>query len=108
MVYKYGCSDARFNHLGGTPFLFWNAIQDAKGRGLEKLDLGRSDIDNPGLVAFKERLGAVNIPLNYWSYPAGQRSHFGYGHRYTFGSHLIPMTPVSLLKVLGRIYRHLG
>ena len=35
MVYKYGCSDRRFNNLGGTPLLFWRAIQDAKAAGME-------------------------------------------------------------------------
>lgn len=27
VAYKYGCSDERFHHLGGMPFLFWNFIQ---------------------------------------------------------------------------------
>src|SRR2546421_2663649 len=30
VVYKYGCSDARYNSLGGMQFLLWNAMQDAK------------------------------------------------------------------------------
>src|SRR5205085_2919409 len=29
LVYKYGCSDARFNNLGGMQFLFWEAIREA-------------------------------------------------------------------------------
>src|SRR5579863_2262397 len=54
MVYKYGCSDARFHNLGGMAFLFWRAIQDAKSRGIEEFDMGRSDCDNSGLISFKE------------------------------------------------------
>src|SRR6266403_1418688 len=57
LVYKYGCSDSRFNNLGGTALLFWNAIQDAKANGIEEFDMGRSDTDNPGLVTFKEHWG---------------------------------------------------
>jgi hypothetical protein len=68
LVYKYGCSDKRLSNLGGTPLLFWKAIQEAKAENLVRLDLGRSDWDNPGLIAFKDRLGAVRSPLTYWSY----------------------------------------
>ena len=32
MVYKYGASEARFHSLGAMPFLFWQAIQEAKAR----------------------------------------------------------------------------
>ncbi len=56
VVYKYGGSDTRFNNLGGTAMLLWQAIKDAKQAGTEVLDLGRSDLDNPGLIAFKESL----------------------------------------------------
>jgi hypothetical protein len=52
LVYKYGCSDERHHNLGGMQFLLWRAVQDGVRRGLRELDLGRSDRDNPGLVAF--------------------------------------------------------
>ena len=58
MVYKYGGSAAAYHPLGGMPFLFWRAIQAAKALGVEELDLGRSDLDQPGLIAFKAHLGA--------------------------------------------------
>ncbi|HEY7390864.1 MAG TPA: GNAT family N-acetyltransferase [Bryobacteraceae bacterium] len=66
LYYKYGASDARFHDLGGMPYLFWHAIQKAISDGLEALDLGRSDCDNPGLIRFKERLGAKRAALQYW------------------------------------------
>jgi lipid II:glycine glycyltransferase (peptidoglycan interpeptide bridge formation enzyme) len=66
MVYKYGCSDVRFNAMGATQLLFWRAIQDGKSSGVCRLDLGRSDLDNHGLVAFKDRLGATRTELHYW------------------------------------------
>ena len=59
VVYKYGCSDERFSNLGGTPLLFWKVIQGEKSRGLRWLDLGRSELDNEGLITFKDRLGAT-------------------------------------------------
>jgi lipid II:glycine glycyltransferase (peptidoglycan interpeptide bridge formation enzyme) len=72
LIYKYGCSDAQYNNLGGTSFLFWKAIQQAKEVGLEEFDLGRSGYEDPGLIAFKEHLGATTSELTYYRSPAPQ------------------------------------
>jgi len=66
LVYKYGCSDVVYNRLGAMSFLFWRAIQTAKEQGLEELDLGRTDLDNPGLLAFKDHLGGTRRALAYY------------------------------------------
>src|SRR5262249_52991489 len=50
LFYKYGGSDASLHRFGGMPFLFWHVIRDAQARGFAELDLGRSDIDQPGLI----------------------------------------------------------
>ena len=65
LVYKYGCSDARFHNLGGMPLLFWRAVQEGKELCAEEFDLGRSELDNPGLVNFKEHLGSTGSRLSY-------------------------------------------
>lgn len=70
LVYKYGCSDGQFSNMGGTPMLFWKVVQQAKDAGLETFDLGRSDHDEPGLIAFKEHLGASSTELVYYRDPA--------------------------------------
>ena len=57
MIYKYGCSNSAFNNLGGTALLFWKTIQEAKENGFDELEMGRSDVDNLGLIAFKEHWG---------------------------------------------------
>jgi lipid II:glycine glycyltransferase (peptidoglycan interpeptide bridge formation enzyme) len=69
MTYKYGCSDAQYNKLGGTALLFWKMIQEAKRLECVALDLGRSDIVNEGLIAFKEHWGASRSLMHYWRYP---------------------------------------
>jgi hypothetical protein len=66
VVYKYGCSDAQFSNMGGTQLLFWKAIQQAKDAGMEKFDLGRSDHNDEGLIAFKGHLGAASSDLYYY------------------------------------------
>jgi lipid II:glycine glycyltransferase (peptidoglycan interpeptide bridge formation enzyme) len=109
LTYKYGCSDAKFNNLGGTPLLFWKAIQDAKGKGVTKFDLGRSEVQNSGLITFKENWGATSVPLDYYRLPAQQPSHLNSAWRSRFAKGVFSMMPDSLLSVTGRLlYRHIG
>ncbi|GAB4232628.1 MAG: hypothetical protein Kow00109_05120 [Acidobacteriota bacterium] len=70
LVYKYGASDERWNQLGGNPFLMWRAMEEGCSAGLETFDLGRTDLHNPGLVQYKERLGGVRRGLIYFRAPA--------------------------------------
>ncbi len=108
MVYKYGCSDHRFNNLGGTPFLFWNAICEAKANGIEELDMGRSDTDNPGLVAFKEHWGAERSTLKYWRYPARTATEQP-ERAIRYARRMIAVAPDISLVMLGNLlYRHIG
>ena len=69
LVYKYSCSDARFHRLGGVPLLLWKAIQQAKEAGFDNFDLGRSDYEDEGLIAFKQRLGGMPSEFTYLRSP---------------------------------------
>jgi lipid II:glycine glycyltransferase (peptidoglycan interpeptide bridge formation enzyme) len=72
LIYKYACSDDKYHSLGGMPFLLWKAIEEGKGKGATEFDLGRSEFDNPGLIAFKDHFGAARSTLNYYRYPPGK------------------------------------
>ena len=109
LVYKYGCSDSRFNNLGGNALLFWRAIQDAKKDGLLRFDLGRSDSENHGLIAFKENWGAISTHLDYYRLPARHSSHLVSAWRARFARGLFYLMPDSLLSATGKLlYRHIG
>ncbi len=109
MVYKYGGSDAQFSHLGATPMLFWRAIQDAKNAGMEELDLGRSDLDNPGLITFKERWSAVSSTLTTWRVPAATASSSFDQVKGWLAKEGFARLPDSALTLAGRLlYRHIG
>ncbi len=110
LTFKYGCSDERFQNLGGTPFLFWRAIQEAKDRGLRELDLGRSAIDHAGLIQFKDRLGAVQTMLPYWRSPSGKAAapaRLWWQIPMTKGIMSWIPEPV-LIALAGFLYRHIG
>ncbi len=106
LVYKYGASDARFHPLGVMPFLFWKTIQDAKEKGLVHFDLGRADLDQPGLIRFKEHLGAIPSPLVYRRYPPVKPASEGHFFR-KIAEACMARAPQSLTAWMGRrLYRH--
>jgi hypothetical protein len=109
VVYKYGCSDERFHSLAGMPFLFWKLIEESKMTGAEQLDLGRTDLDNEGLIEFKDRFGTTRRRLTYLRYSESLR------RRDVVKSYLPAMGPIfSILpdalssRAGGLLYRHIG
>jgi hypothetical protein len=108
IVYKYGCSDVRFHSLGGMPFLFWQAIQEAKLEQLRELDLGRSEPSNTGLIRFKDHLGAGRTSLSYAR--LSRKAHDGErGVQSQFVQRFLSLLPDNLFRLSGEIfYRHVG
>jgi hypothetical protein len=108
LVYKYGCSDQAFNRLGGMQLLMWQAIQDARNENLSDVDLGRSALDNSGLIAFKARWGAGSTNLVYRRLGPGAAGSLTTGWQAQVGKHVFGHVPVALLPLAGRlVYRHL-
>lgn len=108
VVYKYGGSDTRLNKVGGMALIFWNTIQQAKQSGAEEFDLGRSDYDQPGLIAFKNHWGAEQSRLTYWRYPAVTSSGVP-GWRERLAKQVFTRLPTFLLAPVGKaLYRHMG
>ena len=109
VVYKYGGSDAERHPLGGMPFLFWRAIQHAQAEGVEELDLGRSDLDQPGLIAFKDHLGATRSTLTYYCRPERRAGPARDGLLARASRWVVGHLPDAALDLTGRLlYRHLG
>ncbi len=108
IVYKYGCSNTVFHNLGGMAFLFWKIIQEAKEAGFEDLDMGRSDTDNPGLIAFKDHWGALGTKLSYWTYPHRNGGRLA-GVEKGLAKRLVPVLPNVILETSGKLlYKHFG
>ncbi len=113
-MYKYGCSDTRFNRLGSMHMLFWNAIQEAKSADLRCFDFGRTDADQQGLITFKGRWGAAETILDYSRYSAGQPSTHAFDLRAgtwkrNAAKFVISQLPSRLVARIGAaLYGHVG
>jgi len=114
LTYKYGGSDASFHSLGGMQLLFWRAICDAKEQKLERFDLGRSSLDEPGLITFKDRLGAARSLLTYYKYSPvetadGSSRNGKFEWNLGAAKGLFSRMPGFMLTVAGRLlYKHIG
>jgi CelD/BcsL family acetyltransferase involved in cellulose biosynthesis len=114
VVYKYGCSDSAHNNLGGMHLLFWKTIEEAKASGLRKLDLGRSDRDNQGLITFKDRWGSTRSMLSYSRFTSAASPRDVYpdaatGSKERFLRTLFSRMPDTLVRTAGHLlYKHIG
>src|SRR5262249_5311828 len=114
VTYKYGCSNPNLNKLGGMPFLFWKAIEEAKARDANHFDLGRSDSGNQGLIDFKDHLGATRSALLYYrdahtQARPSQAVTVLHHANHIFQRRILPRLPDRLLTLAGRLmYKHVG
>ena len=107
--FKYGCSDARFNRFGATPWLLWRAIAAAKSDGALEFDMGRTQSANAGLLAFKNHWVAKPKRLIYWKFPNIPSFDSQGSWKLKMAKRVFSSMPQKLLAITGRlIYRHIG
>jgi hypothetical protein len=109
-VYKYGASDETYQHLRANNLVMWESMIKCAREGYRSFSLGRTDLDNEGLLSFKNGWGGSKTLLNYHRYdfasssflcesPQGEKAY----------TKLLRKLPVSVLRMLGRLaYRHIG
>jgi CelD/BcsL family acetyltransferase involved in cellulose biosynthesis len=109
VIYKYGCSDSQMHNLGGMPLLFWRAIREAKEQGAEEFDFGRSELDNDGLISFKDHWGGERSQLAYYRYPAASSEAVAAPGQMESALKAFSVLPDFCLTTAGRLlYRHIG
>ena len=109
VVYKYGCSDEKFHNLGGMQLLFWRLIEESKTFGAAELDFGRSDMDNKGLVTFKDRFGTKKMLLTYVRYPQAKEEAAAVRWCMSAARQMFSILPDTISPAAGNIlYKHIG
>lgn len=109
VLYKYGANDRRFLHLRSSYLVMWEAIRHFLSKGFERLDFGRTDLQDAGLLQFKSGWAGREAPIDYYRYDPGASafitSQAGMKTAYGLFRHM----PVPLLQLIGNLlYRHVG
>lgn len=109
VIYKYGCSDEQYHRLAPMPWLFWNLIMDANAAGAESLDFGRTDLDNAGLIRFKDQFGTVRTKLTYYRFANKTVRKPAPSSSGALTGRLFSLVPDRISCKVGEIlYRHMG
>ena len=110
LTYKYGASDTE--HLAVRPnnAIFAEAFERACAAGFEQLDFGRTDLDNPGLAAFKRNWGAEEREVAYTVLPeAPSDADAPPGLARRAAAQVIRRSPPAVGRLIGTaLYRHFG
>jgi lipid II:glycine glycyltransferase (peptidoglycan interpeptide bridge formation enzyme) len=76
LYYKFNASSSR--HARPNELLIWHALLAGHERGLDRLDFGISDLDQPGLVAFKRKFATEERDVHFLeANPYGYRNEQG-------------------------------
>ena len=109
-IYKYGASEATHLHLRPNNQIMWEALKWYNERGFETMNLGRTEINNPGLLQFKRTWGAKERLIKYHLYDIKKRSYVPIRPRNSARfEKLFSRLPASALRIIGQvIYKHVG
>jgi hypothetical protein len=110
VVYKYGASDRRYQHLRANNLVMWEAIRSYGARGYREFSFGRTDLNHDGLRRFKLSWGCSEKVLKYARFDMKSGAwQEGKAPSDIPGKSVLAMLPVPVLRVLGAIaYSHIG
>lgn len=109
VIYKYGASDRKYQHLRANNLVMWEAINWCIAKGFSRFSFGRTEPENKGLLQFKRGWGPREGELKYYRYDFKKASFVSgdAGPGTSYG--LFKKMPVPFLKFIGGVlYRHVG
>lgn len=71
MFDKMGVSDEDYLKLRPNNILLYEIMKYGSARGLDYLDMGLSNADYAGLIRFKDSMGGIRTPINFYRYTPG-------------------------------------
>lgn len=109
-LFKFGASDISYQRLRPNNLVMWEAIRWHKDQGMSRLNLGRTDPQNDGLLRFKRAWGGQETPLAYHRYDFRKEAFLaGAGRTPLLIKRLFSRMPVPVLRMIGALaYKHAG
>ncbi len=110
VFFKYSGSNFAYQNMRPMNILYWRAIEWYCSKNYKELCLGRTELENEGLIRFKNAWSPSHSMLNYYRFHLASncfvrdKSKLAGVHNHFFRS-----LPMPLLKIAGSIlYRHMG
>ena len=110
VIYKYGASDDRLQHIRANNLVMWKAIRWSCDRGYQSLCFGRTEAHHQGLIQFKAGWGAETQDVTYYRYDLKKEAFVSApqdgdpAYQKVFRK-----LPIAVLKLIGKMaYRHMG
>lgn len=110
VIFKYGASEKRYQHLRANNLVMWEAIKWYARNGYHSFSFGRTELENEGLRQFKTGWGAVEKIIKYYRYDL-RKNAFISGDYQMPGliNKVFNNMPMPILKLFGSIfYKHAG
>jgi len=111
-MYKFGASDKHLQHLRANNLVMWDAIRYFQQKQFRELSLGRSRLNNEGLMRFKRSWGAQESWVRYHQIGLQKKVKVPYYERSETAAWLPRVTqwiPLPILRLIGRLaYRHIA
>ncbi|MBC8094689.1 MAG: GNAT family N-acetyltransferase [Akkermansiaceae bacterium] len=109
-IYKFGASDASFQHTRANNLVMWEAIKGYALKGFKRLSFGRTSLNNEGLRRFKLGWGAEESQSRYYKFDFATND-FATDTDGTVGFHtrVFQALPAPWSRLVGSIlYRHIA
>lgn len=108
-IFKYGASDPNYQNLRPSNLIMWEVMKWYRDRGFRWMSLGRTELDNPGLLQFKRSWGSIEKSLYYYQYNLKKRAYIRSTRINNFSKYIFGRIPISMLRIIGRLfYKHFG
>jgi lipid II:glycine glycyltransferase (peptidoglycan interpeptide bridge formation enzyme) len=109
-IYKFGASNKQIQHVRPNNLVMWEALKWYHDRGFHTMNLGRSELSNPGLRRYKRTWGGRETQIKYFRYDLGKRVFLHKdADRMADVGKIFMKIPTPLLRILGFLfYRHAG
>lgn len=110
VIFKFGASDLKFQHLRANNLLMWEAIRRYAAEGMQDLHMGRTETDNDGLRRNKLAWGTSEAELSYHRYsPVHGGFISGRNPQQGWQQATFRRLPVPVMKIIGSlVYPHMA
>jgi hypothetical protein len=105
VIFKYGASDLKHQDLRPNNLVMWEALKWFRGQGMMTMSLGRTELENEGLLHFKRAWGGEESLLNYFKYDIERNAYMisrPDSQRYL--KILLAGSPAGARRIIGRLF----